>query len=92
MSVLKLRGFEIHKGLLGSAEQLTLLEAVRDIAKAAPVFSPMTPYGKPMSVKMTSAGKEVIQIIHQPSSTVICSFASTLCTDINHHDTTIKLK
>lgn len=56
MSVLKLRGFEIHKRLLGSAEQLTLLEAVRDIAKAAPVFSPMTPHGKPMSVKMTSAG------------------------------------
>jgi len=56
MSVLKLRGFEIHKRLLGSAEQLALLEAVRDIAKAAPVFSPMTPHGKPMSVKMTSAG------------------------------------
>ena len=56
MSVLKLRGFEIHKGLLDSAEQLTLLEAVRDIAKVAPVFSPMTPYGKQMSVQMTSAG------------------------------------
>ena len=56
MSVLKLRGFEIYKGLLGSAEQLTLLEAVRDIAKVAPVFSPMTPYGKQMSVQMTSAG------------------------------------
>ena len=56
MSVFKLRGFEIHKGLLDLKEQTVLLEAVRNIAKLAPVFSPMTPYGKPMSVKMTSAG------------------------------------
>jgi alkylated DNA repair protein (DNA oxidative demethylase) len=57
MSVLKLRGFEIHKGLLTSATQIELVNAVRDVAKAAPVFSPMTPYGKPMTVQMTSAGK-----------------------------------
>ena len=56
MSVLKLRGFEIHKELLNSAAQFELMDAVREIAKSAPVFSPMTPYGKPMSVKMTSAG------------------------------------
>ena len=56
MSVLKLRGFEIHKELLNSDAQFELMDAVREIAKAAPVFSPMTPYGKPMSVKMTSAG------------------------------------
>ena len=56
MSVLKLRGFEIHKELLNSAAQFELMDAVREIAKAAPVFSPMTPYGRPMSVKMTSAG------------------------------------
>ena len=56
MSVLKLRGFEIHKGLLDFKEQTVLLEAVRNIAKLAPVFSPMTPKGKPMSVKMTSDG------------------------------------
>ena len=56
MSVLKLRGFEIHKALLNSDAQFELMDAVREIAKAAPVFSPMTPYGRPMSVKMTSAG------------------------------------
>jgi hypothetical protein len=56
MSVLKLRGFEIHKELLNYAAQKELVKVVRDIAKAAPVFSPMTPYGKPMTVKMTSAG------------------------------------
>lgn len=57
MPVLKLRGFEIHKGFLGQAAQVAVIEAVRGIAKAAPVFSPMTPNGKAMSVKMTSAGK-----------------------------------
>jgi alkylated DNA repair protein (DNA oxidative demethylase) len=56
MSVLKLRGFEIHKELLNSAAQFELVDAVREIAKAAPVFSPITPYGKPMSVKMTASG------------------------------------
>jgi alkylated DNA repair protein (DNA oxidative demethylase) len=56
MSVLKLRGFEIHKELLNLTAQKELVEVVRDIARATPVFSPMTPYGKPMTVKMTSAG------------------------------------
>ncbi len=56
MSVLKLRGFEIHKGFLDLAAQRQMLNSVREIAKYAPVFSPMTPYGKPMTVKMTSAG------------------------------------
>ena len=53
---LTVRGFEIHKGWLDGDAQANLLAAIRDVAKAAPVFSPMTPYGKPMSVKMTSAG------------------------------------
>jgi alkylated DNA repair protein (DNA oxidative demethylase) len=53
---LSVRGFDIYKGLLDQPAQQALVEAVRDVARAAPVFSPMTPYGKPMSVKMTSAG------------------------------------
>ena len=57
MSVLTLRGFEIRKGFLTSEAQLGVLEAVRGVAATAPVFSPMTPYGKPMTVQMTSAGK-----------------------------------
>ncbi|MFT5798271.1 MAG: alkylated DNA repair protein (DNA oxidative demethylase) [Candidatus Azotimanducaceae bacterium] len=56
MPVLKLRGLEIHKGMLSSTAQIALVDVVREIAKAAPVFSPMTPYGRPMTVKMTSAG------------------------------------
>jgi len=30
---------------------------LRTVARAAPPFSPETPYGKPMSVRMTSAGR-----------------------------------
>ena len=56
MEKLTLRGFEIYKGLLNSATQQQLVDAVREVAKAAPLFSPMTPYGKPMRVRMTSAG------------------------------------
>ncbi|MEP1962758.1 alpha-ketoglutarate-dependent dioxygenase AlkB family protein [Tateyamaria sp.] len=51
-----IRGFDIYKGHLGVEAQVALLDEVRAIAKAAPVFSPDTPYGKPMSVRMTSAG------------------------------------
>lgn len=52
-----IRGFKVFKGLLNPAEQQDLLDALRDVVTAAPLFSPQTPYGKPMSVRMTSAGK-----------------------------------
>ena len=51
-----IRGFDIYKGHLDGAAQAVLVADVRDIAKRAPMFSPQTPYGKPMSVRMTSAG------------------------------------
>lgn len=54
---LRLRGFEIYKGLLDPVSQEALVKAVRDVAARAPMVSPMTPYGKPMRVKMTSAGE-----------------------------------
>ena len=57
MSILKLRAVEIRKEHLNKEAQLQVLDAVRAIATDAPVFSPMTPYGKPMTVRMTSAGK-----------------------------------
>lgn len=50
------RGFSLHDGLLTPAEQAALVEDLRGVIAAAPLFSPMTPYGKPMSVRMTSAG------------------------------------
>ena len=51
-----IRGFDVYKGQLNSTAQAGLVADVRDIAKQAPMFSPQTPYGKPMSVRMTSAG------------------------------------
>lgn len=53
---LNIRGFDVRKGWLDGAAQLALVEDVRRVAEAAPLFSPDTPYGKPMSVRMTSAG------------------------------------
>ncbi|WP_147109708.1 alpha-ketoglutarate-dependent dioxygenase AlkB [Tateyamaria sp. syn59] len=50
------RGFEIYKGYLDPAAQASLVSDVRQVVEAAPMFSPETPYGKPMSVRMTSAG------------------------------------
>ncbi|WP_135502656.1 alpha-ketoglutarate-dependent dioxygenase AlkB family protein [Roseovarius aestuariivivens] len=54
---LEIRGFRIFKGCLDAPAQSALLEDIRAIVRAAPLFSPMTPYGKPMRVQMTSAGK-----------------------------------
>lgn len=56
-SYLEIRGFRIFKGLLSAPRQRKLVEELRAVVRAAPLFSPMTPYGKPMSVRMMSAGK-----------------------------------
>ncbi|MEX0311512.1 MAG: alpha-ketoglutarate-dependent dioxygenase AlkB [Tateyamaria sp.] len=53
---LNVRGFEIYKAHLDARQQDALVADIRKAAKAAPMFSPDTPYGKPMSVRMTSAG------------------------------------
>lgn len=54
---LKVRGFEIHKGFLEAPAQRAMVAAVRAVAKTAPFFQPDTPYGKPMSVRLTAAGQ-----------------------------------
>ncbi|MEL7090863.1 MAG: alpha-ketoglutarate-dependent dioxygenase AlkB [Pseudomonadota bacterium] len=54
---LQVRGFDILKGYLSPVAQAELVADVRLVAAAAPLFSPQTPYGKPMSVRMTSAGR-----------------------------------
>ncbi|MFK7837632.1 MAG: alpha-ketoglutarate-dependent dioxygenase AlkB [Sulfitobacter sp.] len=53
---LTVRGFEIHKGFLGAEAQQSMVAALRKVVQAAPLFQPDTPYGKPMSVRMTAAG------------------------------------
>jgi DNA oxidative demethylase len=50
-------GFTIHKGWLDAAAQAAMAADIAGLAEAAPFFSPVTPWGKPMSVRMTAAGK-----------------------------------
>jgi alkylated DNA repair protein (DNA oxidative demethylase) len=51
------KGFQIHKGRLDPAAQARLADEVGAVARAAPFFQPLTPWGRPMSVRMTSAGR-----------------------------------
>jgi DNA oxidative demethylase len=55
--MLSVNGFEIHQGWLDPAAQAAMAADVETVAAAAPFFTPLTPWGKPMSVRMTSAGK-----------------------------------
>jgi DNA oxidative demethylase len=55
--VLAIKGFEVHKGWLGPSEQAAMAADIAAVAEAAPFFAPTTPWGKPMSVQMTSAGR-----------------------------------
>ena len=50
-------GFRILPGFLGRRSQSAMVEAVREVVRAAPLVRPVTPWGKPMSVRMTSAGR-----------------------------------
>ena len=54
---LHLRGFDIHAGLISAAEQADWVDDVRAVVAAAPLVSPVTPGGRPMSVRMTAAGR-----------------------------------
>lgn len=57
MKPLNLRGFEIYKSLLPPPDQQAILDDIRAVTAQAPMFSPLTAWGKPMSVRMSSAGK-----------------------------------
>lgn len=54
---LTVRGVGIYKGYLGQAAQAALLQDLRDVVAQAPLFAPRTPRGKPMSVRMSAAGR-----------------------------------
>ena len=49
-------GFQYHPDALTRAEQEALARAVFAAAKHTPFFQPLTPSGKPMSVRMTGFG------------------------------------
>ncbi len=51
-----LGGVRIFKRFLGRKAQEALVGQVREVVAAAPLFSPVTPGGRKMSVRMTSAG------------------------------------
>ena len=57
MTRVMVRGFEVRKGYLDAEAQAALIAALRPVLKAAPLVAPVTPRGKPMSVRMTSAGR-----------------------------------
>ena len=54
---LKIRDFLVFQGFLDRAAQESLVGRIRAIAAAAPMFQPVTPGGRKMSVKMTSGGR-----------------------------------
>ena len=54
---LDLNGVAVHPAVIGPDEQAALVADLRAVAAAAPFFTPTTPRGKPMSVRMTSAGR-----------------------------------
>lgn len=56
-SSLSIRGFEIYKGYLSLKDQSDLVDELRRVVTKAPLFSPLTPSGRKMSVRMTSAGR-----------------------------------
>lgn len=53
---LSIKGFKVYPGYLDSHLQSALVEGLRLVAKDAPFVRPVTPGGKEMSVRMTSAG------------------------------------
>lgn len=52
-----IRGITLYQRYLDAAAQAGLVDDLRVVTRTAPLFSPMTPYGRPMSVRMTSAGR-----------------------------------
>lgn len=54
---LEIRGARLWRSYLDREAQTTMLRDVERIAAEAPFVRPVTPWGKPMSVEMTSAGR-----------------------------------
>lgn len=50
-------GVRLLRGLLDAATRLNMVDALRAVIHAAPLVRPVTAWGRPMSVRMTSAGR-----------------------------------
>ena len=57
MTVLEIKGVRVYPEYLMREAQEALVADIRQVAKNAPFFSPVTARGKAMSVRMTSAGR-----------------------------------
>ena len=55
--MLAVKGVEIHKGLIPPEAQAAMVADLREAVAVAPFFAPVTPSGRPMSVRMTSCGR-----------------------------------
>ena len=53
----EIAGFVIHRGFLSAEAQARMVEDVRELLRAAPLVRPVTAWGKPMRVRMSSAGR-----------------------------------
>ena len=56
-AAIDIRGFRLWQGWLDRPAQEALVAALRAVAQAAPLVQPVTPGGRPMSVRMTAAGR-----------------------------------
>lgn len=54
---LTIRGVRLWKAAISPAEQSALVSDIRNVVAQAPLYVPVTPSGKKMSVRMTSAGR-----------------------------------
>ena len=54
---LDVRGVIVRPGFLLPADQSAMVAALREVVRDAPFFDPVTPRGRPMSVRMTAAGR-----------------------------------
>ena len=52
-----IRGAALYPEHVDLAAQKALVEDIRAVVAAAPLVQPVTPWGKPMSVRMTAAGR-----------------------------------
>ena len=54
---ISIRGVAVWPGFLDRPAQEAMVANLRDVVRAAPLFRPETRWGKPMRVRMTSAGR-----------------------------------
>lgn len=57
MTPLRITDFLLYKGFLDAGSQAAMVAELREVVRTAPLFAPLTPWGKPMRVRMTAAGR-----------------------------------